>query len=31
MRAGEATDASPANKKARDEAWKLWKELLAKI
>jgi len=31
MRAGEAPDASPANKKARDEAWKRWKELLAKL
>lgn len=31
MRAGEAPDASPANKKARDEAWIRWKELLRKI
>jgi carboxymethylenebutenolidase len=31
MRMGEAADASPANKKARDEAWKRWKELLKKI
>ncbi len=31
MRAGEAPDASPANKKARDDAWKRWKELLMKI
>jgi carboxymethylenebutenolidase len=28
MRAGEAPDASPANKKARDEAWARWKDLL---
>ena len=28
MRAGEAPDASEANKKARDEAWVRWKELL---
>jgi carboxymethylenebutenolidase len=31
MRAGEAPDASPANKKARDEAWERWKERLKKI
>jgi len=31
MRAGEAPDASEANKKARDEAWQRWKELLKKI
>ena len=31
MRAGEAPDASPANKKARDDAWKRWKMLLKKI
>jgi carboxymethylenebutenolidase len=31
MRAGEAPDASPANKKARDEAWTRWKELLKKL
>ena len=31
MRAGEAPDANEANKKARDEAWKRWKELLRKI
>jgi carboxymethylenebutenolidase len=31
MRAGEAPDASAANKKARDEAWKRWKELLKSI
>ena len=29
MRAGEAPDASDANKKAREDAWKRWKELLA--
>jgi carboxymethylenebutenolidase len=29
MRAGEAPDASPANKKARDDAWKRWITLLA--
>jgi carboxymethylenebutenolidase len=29
MRAGEAPDASDANKKARDEAWKRWKSVLA--
>jgi carboxymethylenebutenolidase len=28
MRAGEAPDASAANQKAHDEAWKRWKELL---
>jgi carboxymethylenebutenolidase len=28
MRAGEAPDASDANKKARDQAWKRWKTLL---
>lgn len=28
MRAGEAPDASEANRKAREEAWKRWKELL---
>ncbi|MFB3779822.1 MAG: dienelactone hydrolase family protein [Bryobacteraceae bacterium] len=28
MRAGEAPDATPANRKAREEAWKRWKELL---
>jgi hypothetical protein len=28
MRAGEAPDASDANKKARDDAWKRWKNLL---
>jgi len=31
MRAGEAPDAGPENKKARDEAWKRWKESLKKI
>jgi carboxymethylenebutenolidase len=31
MRAGEAPDASPANKKARDEAWKRWTDLLKKV
>jgi carboxymethylenebutenolidase len=31
MRAGEAPDANEANKKARDEAWKRWKELLKKL
>jgi carboxymethylenebutenolidase len=30
MRAGEAPDANAANKKAHDEAWKRWKELLGK-
>src|SRR5262250_1833453 len=29
MRAGEAPDASEANKKAREDSWKRWKELLA--
>lgn len=29
MRASEAPDASNANKKARDDAWKRWKSLLA--
>ena len=28
MRAGEAPDATPANKKARDDAWTRWKSLL---
>jgi carboxymethylenebutenolidase len=31
IRAGEAPDASDANKKARDDAWKRWKDLLKKI
>jgi carboxymethylenebutenolidase len=30
MRAGEAPDASDANKKAREDSWKRWKELMAK-
>ncbi len=30
MRMGEATDASKENKQARDDAWKRWKDLLAK-
>ena len=30
MRAGEASDASAENKKAREDAWKRWKELLAR-
>jgi carboxymethylenebutenolidase len=30
MRAGEAPDASDANRKAREESWKRWKDLLAK-
>jgi carboxymethylenebutenolidase len=29
MRAGEAPDASDANKKVRDDAWKRWKSQLA--
>jgi carboxymethylenebutenolidase len=29
MRAGEAPDAGDANKKAHDDAWKRWKNLLA--
>jgi carboxymethylenebutenolidase len=31
MRAGEAPDASPANKAARDQAWKRWLEALKKL
>jgi carboxymethylenebutenolidase len=31
MRAGEAPDANAENKKAHDDAWKRWKELLKKI
>lgn len=31
MRAGEQTDATPANKKAHDEAWERWKKLLGKL
>lgn len=30
MRAGEAPDASPGNKKARDDSWARWKSLLGK-
>lgn len=30
MRAGEAPDATDANKKARDESWERWKSLMAK-
>jgi carboxymethylenebutenolidase len=29
MRAGEAPDASDANRKARDESWERWKQLMA--
>jgi carboxymethylenebutenolidase len=31
MRAGEAPDASDANKKAYDQAWRRWKELLKRL
>lgn len=31
MRAGEAPDSSEANKKAHDQAWKRWKELLKRL
>jgi carboxymethylenebutenolidase len=31
MRAGEAPDTSEANRKARDEGWKRWKNILKKI
>jgi carboxymethylenebutenolidase len=31
MRAGEAPDTNEANKKARDEGWVRWKELLKKV
>lgn len=31
MRAGEAPDASDANRKAREEAWKRWKDLLKEL
>jgi carboxymethylenebutenolidase len=31
MRAGEAPDASSGNKKARDDAWQRWKQLLKKV
>ena len=30
MRAGEAPDANDANRKAREESWKRWRDLLAK-
>lgn len=30
MRAGEAPDATDANKKAREESWERWKSLMAK-
>ena len=30
MRAGEEPNASPGNKKARDEAWERWKKILAR-
>jgi len=30
LRAGEASDASAENKKAREDAWKRWKEILAR-
>ncbi len=30
MRAGEAPDASPGNKQAREDTWNRWKQLLAK-
>jgi hypothetical protein len=30
MRAGEAPDANDANKKARQDAWVRWKDLLGK-
>lgn len=30
MRAGEAPDATPANSKARDEAWARWKSIMSK-
>jgi carboxymethylenebutenolidase len=30
MRAGEAPDTNPANKQAREDAWKRWKDLLQK-
>ena len=29
MRAGEAPDATDANRKARDDAWARWKKILA--
>jgi carboxymethylenebutenolidase len=31
LRAGEAPDASPANKEARDAAWKRIKEIVGKL
>jgi carboxymethylenebutenolidase len=31
MRAGEAPDASAPNKRARDQAWQRWKDILKKI
>ena len=31
MREGEAPDAKPANKKARDDAWARWKKLFAAL
>ena len=31
MRAGEAPDTNEANKKARDQAWQRWKDLLKKL
>ena len=31
MRAGEAPDASDANRKAHDAAWERWKSLLKKL
>ena len=31
MRAGEMPNASPANKKGRDDAWERWKKILAKL
>jgi carboxymethylenebutenolidase len=31
MRAGEAPDANAANKKAREDAWKRWKDLLKQV
>jgi hypothetical protein len=31
MRAGEESDASPANQRAMVEGWKRWLDLLAKV
>ncbi len=31
MRAGEAPDANAGNKRAREQAWERWRELLKKI